>query len=155
MKRKMMSGWMSLVMIVVMGTMGSCVRPRLAPEATLRQRVTGFWQARENGSQTVVVNGRKRTLYDEFLSAADKEKLTESAFAKRSLMKVTNVRIVEIRFPESGDGTRATVTVSFDTPAKFGAWFRGVRVKQDWVLENGKWMVVMNSVKDPFRRKLL
>jgi len=137
-----------LVVILVSG--GACVR--LASPIPLEERAAAYWRIQATGEEVVVSSGKKVRLYDEFVSSVSKARMNETAYLRRQTLDIADVRIIGVEIDT--DGIHGTVSVSFNTRMR-GVWLKGVRTKEDWILENGKWMVIVPEPRNPFRRKLL
>jgi hypothetical protein len=114
----------------------------------LEKRVTAFWHARETGTYTFLYNGKQIDLYNEFLSEKTKREVTQQQYYGLMNLKVSNPRIDGIEYDTGGK--RATVGIQFDTTFQI-AKLKGIRIKQIWFLENGKWVLQDNPKHNPFR----
>ena len=118
-----------------------------SPKA-LEKRVKAFWHAREAGSYTFTYDGKQVDLYNDFLSEKTKREVTQQQYYGLMNLKVTNPRIDGIEYDK--DGKKATVAIRFDSTFQV-AKLRGLRIKQIWVVENGKWVLLDNPKRNPFR----
>ncbi len=140
-KKVMIAGALT-VMVMVQG----CV-VQTGPKA-LEKRVTAFWHARETGVYTFPYNGKQVDLYTDFLSTETHRELSQQQYYGMINLKIKNPRITGINYDK--DGQKATVTIRFDTTFQI-AKLNGVQIKQVWVVENGKWVLLDNPKHNPFR----
>lgn len=126
--------------------LAGCVM-QTSPEV-LEKRVKAFWHAREAGTYTFSYNGKQVDLYNDFLSEKTKKEVTQQQYYGLMNLKVTNPRIDGIEYNK--DEKTATVAIRFDTTFQV-AKLRGVRIKQIWIIENGKWVLLDNPKRNPFR----
>ena len=140
----------SMPLIVIILVSGGCLK--VQEVVPLKDRATTYWELRASEATTAGIGNERVRVYDEFLSSQSRARLSERTFLKQQSLGVENPRIVNVAI--DADGKRGTVTVRFDTRMK-GILMKGVTVKEDWILENGTWMVIVPESRDPFRRKLL
>jgi len=138
--------------IVALVMAAGCVK--LGSPVSLEERAQAYWSARcwqADGSESKGTTGEFR-LYEEYVSAESKARMSERTFLKQQNLDVENAKVLFVEYDP--DGVHATITVQYDTRMK-SARIQGVKIKEDWVLENGKWMVIIPELRSPFRRKLL
>ncbi len=129
-------------------TVAACV-VQTGPKA-LEKRVTAFWHARQAGTYTFTYNREEVDLFNEFLAEKTKKEVTQQEYYGLMNLKITNPRIEGIEYNK--DGNKATVAIRFDTTFQI-ADLKGVRIKQIWIVENGKWVLLSNPKHNPFRSR--
>lgn len=140
----------STLLILILVSSGACLK--VQEVVPLKERAAVYWELRASEETMTNTGGVPVRLYDEFVCAQSKARLSERVFLKQQSLAVENPQVVKVE--KLPDGIHGTVTVRFDTQMK-GIKVSGVTVKEDWILENGKWMVIVPEPKNPFRRKLL
>ncbi|NOY23665.1 MAG: hypothetical protein GXO70_09195 [Acidobacteria bacterium] len=138
--------WLMMAGILTLMAVAGCV-VQTGPKV-LEKRVTAFWHAREAGTYAFKYNGKQVDLYDDFLSNETKKAVTQQQYYGQINLKVTNSRIDGIEYDK--DGQKATVTIRFDTTFQI-AKLRAVRTRQEWIIESGKWVLLYNPQRSPFR----
>ena len=138
--------WTIMAGILSIMTLTGCIVQ--TNRSALEKRVTAFWHARATGTYTFIYNGKQVDLYNEFLSEKTKRGITQQQYYGIMNLKIANPRVDGIEYNK--DGNQATVSVSFDTTFQI-AKLRGISIKQIWVVENGKWVLVDNPKHNPFR----
>jgi len=116
----------------------------------LEKRVTAFWHARQAGMYTFTFNGKQVDLYNDFLSEKTKKQVTQQQYYGLMNLKVKNPRIDGIVYDK--DGKKARVAMEFDTTFQL-AKLRGIKIKQTWIVEKGKWVLDDNPMHNPFRSR--
>ncbi len=114
----------------------------------LEVRVANYWQIKESGNYTFKRSGITTSLYYEFLSVESKKQLTEKDFYSKLTAKVSNIKIDNIDYVNEKE---AVVTVKYDLDFN-GYKLKGVKTKEKWKMENGKWVIVINTNSNPFWR---
>ena len=140
--------WILLCGLIVIG---GCCKVSTGP-AALEKRVTAFWHAREAGEVKVDYNGAPVSLYDEFLSTETKKIISEKDYYSILKLKIINPSIANIEYDKSG--MKATVTIQFSTRFRI-ATIKGIEIKQQWIVEDGKWRLLDNPKRSPYERDLL
>jgi hypothetical protein len=128
--------------LVFMGVTLACVRTpsRVHLESEISSRALLYWR---------LVKGTEfKRAYEEFLSSDTKKWFSYRSFiAAMSRNNYTNFDVEKVNFSELNK--RAVVTIKFDT-----TWndlkFSGMKMRQSWVLENGKWRLVLPRSSNPF-----
>lgn len=142
----LVSGW-------IMGT--GCVTVK--ETIPLQVRAQRYWDGKsaltlQTSSSGHQVNDEQSSLYRNYVSSESRADLSEAKYLSQMKLRIWNPEIMDVKIKE--DGISAVVTIRFDTKMQ-GIDIKGVQIKEDWVLENGQWMVKIRETRNPFRRKLL
>lgn len=92
------------------------------------------------------------SLYREYVAAESRRTLSESRYFRQMKLRIWNPEVLNVDM--GPEGNSAVVTIRFDTKMQ-GLDVKGIQIKEDWILENGKWMVLVKNAPNPFRRELL
>ena len=140
-------GKILIVCVLAVAVMLSGCVVQTGPKA-LEKRVGAFWHARATGTYTFTYDGKRVDLYTDFLSKETHKELTQQQYYGMMNLKIKNPRIDGIDYDKNGK--RATVAIRFNTSFQI-AKLNGVRIKQIWIVENGKWVLLDNPKHNPFR----
>lgn len=92
------------------------------------------------------------SLYREYVAPESRRILSESQYLRQMKLRIWNPEVLNVEM--GPEGNSAVVTIRFDTKMQ-GLDVKGIQIKEDWILENGKWMVLVKRAPNPFRRDLL
>lgn len=114
---------------------------RTGSEAALRDLVSKEWQAK--------IDKEWGTVYD-LTSSKFRKSIKRDQFLSGCRLDVKSFTIANLEI--SPDKKRATVTVSFDIQ-QMGHLFKGMRLKETWLLEDGTWHLDMPvKTRSPFEK---
>jgi hypothetical protein len=116
---------------------------RTGSEAALRDLVSKEWQAKTDKEWG--------TVYD-LTSSKFRKSIKRDQFLRGCSLDVKGFTIANLKI--SPDKKRATVTVSFDIQ-QMGHLFKGMQLKETWLLEAGRWYLDMPvKTRSPFEKQL-
>lgn len=139
----------TFILATLLITSLSCIK--INSNVNLETRALSYWKIKESGEYTFKKDKNTTSLYFEYLSQKSKSKLTEKDFYSKLTAKVSNISIENLDF---NDDSNATVTIKYNLDYK-GYILKGIKIKEKWVKENGKWMVVVNPNSNPFWKQKL
>jgi hypothetical protein len=135
-----------IIFLIPLLTMTNC--KILKKEVPLQTRVTTYWKIKESGTYTIKINGKHTSLYQEYLSNKSKKYLNEKKFYSKLNGKISNVSIDNIVYKNEN-----TAIVSVKYNLNFNGYnLKGIKTKEKWIKENGKWVIVININSNPFWR---
>ncbi len=123
----------------------SCMK--LGGGISLEEKVNLFWKARMTGNYTFNYNGKKMTLYQDFLPESLKKEISEKKFYSLLNYKVLNYSVKEIKYnkDKSEAMVKTAITINFQ-----GYKLENVIIKNKWIKENGDWKVYLKTESNPF-----
>ena len=133
----------TILMLIVCLLMSGCAHfiAKTGSEAALRDLVSKEWQAK--------IDKEWGTVY-ELTSSEFRKSIKRDQFLRGCRMDVKSFTIATLEI--SPDKKRATVTVSFDIQ-QMGHLFKGMRLKETWLLEDGRWYLDMPvKTRSPFEK---
>jgi len=117
----------------------------------LETRVLTYWHIKQTGNYTIKEGNNFTSIYFEYLTSESKSKLTEKDYYSRLNAKVKNISIYNIDYINESS---AIVTIKYNLNFK-GYDLKGVKIKEKWLFENGKWVVFVNPNSNPFWKSKL
>ena len=133
----------TILMLGIAFLMSGCAHftARSGSEAALSDLVSKEWQAK--------IDKEWGTVY-ELTSSEFRKSIKRDQFLRGCRMDVKSFTIANLEI--SPDKKRATVTVRFDTQ-QMGHLFKGMRLKETWLLEDGTWHLDMPvKTRSPFEK---
>ncbi|THB80535.1 MAG: hypothetical protein D3926_06800 [Desulfobacteraceae bacterium] len=126
--------------IVVVFMLSACVsmQPKFSEEKLLK---------RVNGMLTAKINDDWIDVYEYYCENYKKAKSLK-AFLKIHKVDFTAYEIVKVN-PNPQDGS-AEVIVKYDIVVKGGIELKGISHTQKWIMEKGKWMLLVEPGTTPF-----
>lgn len=131
------------LMLGVVLLMNGCAHyiTKQGSEVALRDLVSKEWQAK--------IDKEWGTVYD-LASSGFRKSVKRDQFLRGCRLDVKDFTIANLEI--SPDKKQATVTVRFDIQ-QMGHFFKGMRLKETWLLEDGRWYLDMPvKTRSPFEK---